>query len=652
MNQILTKSKFKLGLECPNKLYFAAHGKEYANQKVEDPFLEALAQGGFQVEGLARLQFPKGVFIDTQNYEYEKSHNLTSEALNSGDVTIFEGAFKADNLFIRADILEKKGGHIKLIEVKAKSYNSSNENYFVGKRGGLNSKWMPYFMDLAYQKYVIQKCQPNCTIAAYFMMADKNKSATINGLNQLFRIPKNGDPRKDIIKRVNSMEEIGESVLTIVDVDSYINQILNGDILYQDKTFIELVSESVEILQDNVYPKSSIKISSCKKCEYKTIETVSNQKSGFVECYSKQLYWKQSDFDKPNLMEIWNFRSGQKLLEEGRLFLNQLNEGDFKIESKELGMSNGERQWIQVKKSIENDKKPFILQDELKSEIDCWDYPFHLIDFETSAVAIPFNAGRRPYEQIAFQFSHHILYQDGTINHVSQYISNEPGVFPNFDFVRHLKQDLEKDNGSIFRYATHENTILNAISKQLLESNEPDKVELIEFIESITRLLDKKKVVRQGERNMVDLKDVIVKYYYNPLTKGSNSIKYVLPAILNTSKFLQDKYTKPISDIGLTSLNLGDNHVWLKIDGSEIISPYKTLPPLFKDWSVDDLDDRVSELENIDNGGAALVAYSRLQFEDMSDKERVEITTALLKYCELDTLAMVMLIEHFLNDLI
>jgi uncharacterized protein YprB with RNaseH-like and TPR domain len=30
----------------------------------------------------------------------------------------------------------------------------------------------------------------------------------------------------------------------------------------------------------------------------------------------------------------------------------------------------------------------------------------------------------------------------------------------------------------------------------------------------------------------------------------------------------------------------------------------------------------------------------------MSDKERNEITTGLLKYCELDTLAMVMIYEH------
>ena len=31
----------------------------------------------------------------------------------------------------------------------------------------------------------------------------------------------------------------------------------------------------------------------------------------------------------------------------------------------------------------------------------------------------------------------------------------------------------------------------------------------------------------------------------------------------------------------------------------------------------------------------------------MTEKERTEITKALLKYCELDTLAMVMIYEHF-----
>lgn len=50
--KVLTKSRFKLGLECPNKLYYTRK-KEYANIKLEDPFLQALAQGGFQVEALS-----------------------------------------------------------------------------------------------------------------------------------------------------------------------------------------------------------------------------------------------------------------------------------------------------------------------------------------------------------------------------------------------------------------------------------------------------------------------------------------------------------------------------------------------------------------------------------------------------------------------
>ena len=40
-----------------------------------------------------------------------------------------------------------------------------------------------------------------------------------------------------------------------------------------------------------------------------------------------------------------------------------------------------------------------------------------------------------------------------------------------------------------------------------------------------------------------------------------------------------------------------------------------------------------------------------MQFSDMSEYERRELEVALLKYCELDTLAMVMIIEAW-SDLI
>ncbi|MBW4362733.1 hypothetical protein [Flavobacterium sp. NAS39] len=81
----LTKSRFKTALECPNKLFFTSK-KEYANNQNGDSFLVALANGGFQVEALARLHYPNGIFIDTESYEYDKAVQLTHEAANSSDI--------------------------------------------------------------------------------------------------------------------------------------------------------------------------------------------------------------------------------------------------------------------------------------------------------------------------------------------------------------------------------------------------------------------------------------------------------------------------------------------------------------------------------------------------------------------------------------
>ena len=53
----------------------------------------------------------------------------------------------------------------------------------------------------------------------------------------------------------------------------------------------------------------------------------------------------------------------------------------------------------------------------------------------------------------------------------------------------------------------------------------------------------------------------------------------------------------------------------------------------------------LTQEDELREGGAAMTAYARMQFEEMGDYERDEIQKALLKYCELDTLAMVMLYE-------
>lgn len=650
--RVLSKSRFKLGLECPNKLCFT-NDKTFANKKSDDSFLKSLAEGGFQVEELARLHYKNGIFIDAESFEYEKAVTLTNEALTQENTVLYEGAFLVEGYYIRCDIIEKIGNKLRLIEVKAKSFNPTDDYLFIGKNGKLVNGWKPYLFDLAFQKKVVQLAFPNFEVEAYLMMADKTKKASIDGLNQLFRIPANGNPRTNIIKKVTRIEEIGDSVLSEINVDSTINSIIENKFsYYENLNFSEAMKLFRDAYQEKKHLNWPIKFSSCKSCEFKASheEKQIGLKSGFEHCFTKQLNWSSSDFKRPNAMEIWNFRGGS-LVEENRLFLDDLLEDDIKVNPSPDKISVSERQWIQVEKAKTTDFSVYVEKEGLKSEINSWIFPLHFIDFETSTVALPFTAGRTPYEQVAFQFSHHVYNEDGKIEHRTEFISNTPGEFPNFNFARALRDALMYDNGTIFRFATHENSILNAIIKQLNESTEIDKLELISFLKTITVSTKDSVEKWEGSRSMVDLNKVVKDYYYNPYTKGSNSIKAVLPASLISSEFLRNKYSNTIEKINVGSKNFSHNHVWLNILNDELINPYKMLPPLFEGWLNNEKEATISEIESIADGGAALTAYAKLQYEDMTENERSEITLGLLKYCELDTLAMVMIYEH-LNELV
>ena len=74
------------------------------------------------------------------------------------------------------------------------------------------------------------------------------------------------------------------------------------------------------------------------------------------------------------------------------------------------------------------------------------------------------------------------------------------------------------------------------------------------------------------------------------------------------------------------------------------------LPSVHDDMSKEEFETSLSQIENIGDGGAALTAYGKIQYTDMSKDERRKIGAALKRYCELDTLAMVMIYEH-LNSL-
>ena len=183
------------------------------------------------------------------------------------------------------------------------------------------------------------------------------------------------------------------------------------------------------------------------------------------------------------------------------------------------------------------------------------------------------------------------------------------------------------------------------------QSNIEDREGLCEFVKSITKSVSSSVEKWIGDRNMVDMWEMVKRYYYDPATNGSNSIKQVLPAILNSSAFLKEKYSKPIygAASGIASKNFIDWQ-WIQFDSGKVIDPYKLLPKMFQDVSDKDMHILCDD-DELSDGGAAMTAYARMQFEEMSDYEREEIRKALLKYCELDTMAMVMLYEGW-KDLI
>jgi hypothetical protein len=90
------------------------------------------------------------------------------------------------------------------------------------------------------------------------------------------------------------------------------------------------------------------------------------------------------------------------------------------------------------------------------------------------------------------------------------------------------------------------------------------------------------------------------------------------------------------------------NHCWIRFDGTKYLSdPYQELPPLFSSEDLVRIESILTEEESVRNGGAAMMAYCKSQFTEMSELERELLKRSLLKYCELDTLAMVMLVEYW-----
>jgi hypothetical protein len=662
----LTKSRFKLGRQCSTKLYYTGKRDVYADNGFDDPFLNQLAIGGFQVGELARHFYPGGEHVLTQNYG--TAIEVTDELLKREKVTIYEAAFQYGHFFIRTDILIKNGNAIDLIEVKAKSCDFEDDNGFLSKPSKTKAQyilkdWRESIEDVAFQKHVLQLASPEYQVWSYLMLVDKTVVAPTDGLNQKFRAAHDSTGTRCVeVRGELTADGLSVDLLRVINVDRCCEMIYADD--YETLSF----DAHVEYLADT-YAKDRKSDptpgSVCKKCEFR-LNKGSDQmlQCGYRECWTDAFKWGDEDFNEPNILDVWNLdsRKYSTLIAANKIKFSQLTEEDVSPKSSN-SPHEVERRWRQIAMWQKGDTAPYIDRSSLEAEFEKWKYPLHFIDFETCSPAIPYKAGRRPYEGIAFQFSHHIVEKDGTVHHAGQFIDTTPGAFPNYDFVRELKRQLDIDDGSIFRYHNHENSYLCLIREQLLTdpSDIFDRDELVSFIESVAKPRNLKDHPGDNwlvpERCMIDLYDLVVRYYFDPAMRGSNSIKQVLPATLNNSEYLKATYRDPIYGGGarIPSLNFTEPHVWVEFDDrGKVIDPYYSLRGVFDgvEWTEHDYSVLIGGIDDISDGGAAMAAYGKLQYEEMTELERGRLSTALLKYCELDTFAMVMIFEAWKAELI
>lgn len=146
----------------------------------------------------------------------------------------------------------------------------------------------------------------------------------------------------------------------------------------------------------------------------------------------------------------------------------------------------------------------------IKSFLETLWYPLYFLDFETFQTGVPLYDGLRPYQQVPFQYSLHILTNEGATLEHKEFLADE-----NSDPRRALAERLAADIPTDVCVLAYNKGFECGRLKELSETF-PDLAEkLLAIRENVRDLLD---VFRNG-------------YVYDRAMGGSFSIKKVLPAL-------------------------------------------------------------------------------------------------------------------------
>jgi len=220
------------------------------------------------------------------------------------------------------------------------------------------------------------------------------------------------------------------------------------------------------------------------------------------ECALKGLCWK---FLPAENSVFTLSRGGKKCFKLAAL-------GIYDISSIPVETKLSDNQHIQVE--CHRSGKPYIDRPAVNDFLKRLKYPLYFLDFETINPAIPLYDNSRPYEQIPFQFSLHVLPNAEAEPTHHAYLA-EGTADPRQEVLKKLK-GLLGDSGTIVAY--------NA-------NFEIDRLE-----DAVEAYPEFKKWFSAIEKRFVDLWTPFRSFaYYHPGQQGSASMKDVLPALAGIS---------------------------------------------------------------------------------------------------------------------
>jgi hypothetical protein len=112
----LSKSRITAGLQCGKRLWLAVHRPELEAYTAD---VQRCSAAGHGIGEIARELYPGGVLVGDGRPLSEALRETERALARPGDVTLYEATFRHKGVLVRADVLERRGGRCRMVEVKS-----------------------------------------------------------------------------------------------------------------------------------------------------------------------------------------------------------------------------------------------------------------------------------------------------------------------------------------------------------------------------------------------------------------------------------------------------------------------------------------------------------------------------------------------------